>query len=282
MDWTELQDIIHIKIRNKKPLAGGDISTVYQLETHQGNFVIKINEIHEADMLDKESRNLKILANTGVIRVPKVVDSGTIGKDEFLLLENIPQGVANEKTFREFGEQLAALHKITNNRFGLDYHNYIGSLFQSNLEHELWHNFYWYERIRPQFVLAVNQGFYDDKIIENEKQILNVFQENFEDCPPVLLHGDLWNGNFVIDINSHAVVLDPAVYFGHPAMDIAMTRLFGGFPEDFYQSYFANSTCKFSNSAIELAQLYYLLVHLNLFGKSYLGKVNSILNKYIL
>ncbi|HKK11704.1 MAG TPA: fructosamine kinase family protein, partial [Flavobacteriaceae bacterium] len=76
-------------------------------------------------------------------------------------------------------------------------------------------------------------------------------------------------------------LIDPALYYGHNEVDIAMSRLFGGFGSEFYNAYHAiHPTDSKTASRIEIYQLYYLLVHLNLFGRSYYGSVHRILKKY--
>ena len=109
----------------------------------------------------------------------------------------------------------------------------------------------------------------------------NACQEFFNDISPSLLHGDLWSGNFLIATDGTPYLIDPAVYYGHHEIDIAMSKLFGGFGMSFYKAY--QEHFKFdslTDSRIDLYQLYYLLVHLNLFGSSYMGAVNKILSKY--
>jgi protein-ribulosamine 3-kinase len=98
---------------------------------------------------------------------------------------------------------------------------------------------------------------------------------------PSLLHGDLWNGNFMCDQNSEPVLIDPALYFGHRSMDLAMTALFGGFEKSFYEAY--NYHFPFPNNyreQWEICNLYPLLIHLNLFGAGYLGQIGRTLERF--
>lgn len=98
---------------------------------------------------------------------------------------------------------------------------------------------------------------------------------------PSLLHGDLWGGNFLISTDGTPYLIDPATYYGHSMVDIAMTRLFGGFGTEFYDIYheITGKPDRYEEQ-IELYQLYYLLVHLNLFGSGYYSSVSSILKRY--
>ena len=98
---------------------------------------------------------------------------------------------------------------------------------------------------------------------------------------PSLLHGDLWGGNYLISLDGTPYLIDPAVYYGHSEMDLAMTRLFGGFSSSFFNTYYdIVPPHPHQSDLTALYQLYYLLVHLNLFGTSYLPGVQRTLTKY--
>jgi fructosamine-3-kinase len=101
------------------------------------------------------------------------------------------------------------------------------------------------------------------------------------DCQPSLLHGDLWGGNWLVSAAGEPVLIDPAVYYGDREADLAMTRLFGGFPPAFYGAYEEVFPLASGHAEREpLYRLYYLLCHLNLFGESYGGSVDGILRGY--
>jgi fructosamine-3-kinase len=95
------------------------------------------------------------------------------------------------------------------------------------------------------------------------------------------LHGDLWAGNYLISTDGTPYLIDPAAYYGHSLVDIAMSKLFGSFGQSFYDAYHEiNPKSENYSQQIELYQLYYLLVHLNLFGSGYYSSVSSVLRKY--
>ena len=99
---------------------------------------------------------------------------------------------------------------------------------------------------------------------------------------PSLLHGDLWSGNVISGPAGNPVVIDPAIYFGNREAEIAFTRLFGGFDEDFYKSYQGNyPLIPGFEDRCDLYNLYPLLVHANLFGSSYLNAVRGIINRFL-
>ena len=132
-------------------------------------------------------------------------------------------------------------------------------------------------RIEPQLKLAKELG-YDlpdtSSLYKNCESIIP--KENAS-----LIHGDLWGGNYLVDTNGSPCIIDPAVAYAPREMDIAMTRLFGGFRDQMissYQDYYPLE--KDWEQRIELWQLYYLLMHLNVFGISYKSQVTEIIHKY--
>jgi fructosamine-3-kinase len=96
---------------------------------------------------------------------------------------------------------------------------------------------------------------------------------------PTLVHGDLWSGN--VYASDQACLVDPAVYYGHRELDIALSQLFGGFNSVFYQAY--NEVYPLQNGWEERAglyNLYPLLFHLNAFGSSYYGRVMDVVKQF--
>ncbi|APY11741.1 fructosamine kinase [Seonamhaeicola sp. S2-3] len=278
---THIEDQISEKIQTIKPVSGGDISEAYVITTKSQNYFIKINTSDKLSMFKEEVNGLKAIANTKTIATPKIYQYGTFNNKSFVLMAWIDTKTPTSKDLKTLGTQLANLHKSTATHFGFKNDNFIGSLPQSNKKHQNWTNFYVEERLQPQLKLAKSKQLLNPAEIPSTNQLKNILKPLFTDVKPSLLHGDLWSGNYIIASNGTPYLIDPAVYYGHNEVDIAMTKLFGGFSNDFYNAYFkifpANSN---TNQRIEIYQLYYLLVHLNLFGSSYYGSVKSILKKH--
>ena len=277
-----LSNLIGETLTEYKPITGGDISTAYLLKTSENQYFLKVNSSDHAHiMFFAEMTGLQAIAKTNTIKTPKVFNYGTYHDFSFLLMEYIESKSPSSNDFELLGNQLALLHKITKNEFGFDEDNFIGSLPQSNTKHMSWTKFYLEERIIPQIQLAISNNLLSSKDVPSRLDMNNACQEFFYDISPSLLHGDLWSGNFLIATDGTPYLIDPAVYYGHHEVDIAMSKLFGGFGISFYKAY--QEHFKFdslTNSRIDLYQLYYLLVHLNLFGSSYMGAVKKILSKY--
>ncbi len=279
---NHLSELFQTKIKTIRSLSGGSISSAYLVETSFQKYFLKVNSKPDAiAMFSAEKQGLEAITQTKTIATPKVFRSEKWENGGFLLMEFIQAKRPNSTDFQRLGEQLAKLHQNTNSEFGWENSNFIGSLLQSNQKQTDWTTFYLEERIFPQLELAQNQGLMTDKDFPDRSKMYSICQELFQNTKPSLLHGDLWNGNFVIAENGTPYLIDPAVYFGDVEVDIAMSKLFGGFGEDFYQAYrqvFPVDKYKFQK--LDLYQLYYLLVHLNLFGSSYYASCRSILQKY--
>jgi len=263
-------------------LSGGDINEVYSVCTSKKACVIKLNKADLfPQMLEKEGQGLTLIAATETLKTPAVIDYGTIDNVQFLALEKIEPGAANKKTWTIFGEQLAYLHLNTTAQFGLDHNNYIGSLVQQNGLCNTWAEFLITQRLQPMIKMAVNQGdinYVEAKIIE---PFYKRIDELYPDEKPALLHGDLWSGNYLVDKSGAPVLIDPAVYYGHREMDIGMMHLFGGFAPELFDSYHTTYPLeKGWKDRVALNQLYPLLVHVNLFGRSYWEQVAAILRRY--
>lgn len=268
----------------KKPnqiikLTGGDINEVYQVFLQEKSVVIKVNTNQSLPQLfEKEKQGLELLSRSTFI-VPKPIKTGSIDDAQFLIMDYIEQG--SELNWAVFGEELAQLHQIQEKFFGLDHNNYIGSLEQVNQECGAWSEFYTNHRLIALTAKARDQGLFEKKHCNWVEKLCQRLDELIPACRPSLIHGDLWSGNLLIDTSGHPVLIDPAVYYGHPEMDWAMLSLFGSYPieaVDHYQN--LHPLEKGLNERKDIHQLYPLMVHLILFGKGYLNGIESTLKKY--
>lgn len=277
-----LSNLIGSNITNINSVSGGDISAAYLIHTNQNNFFLKVNSKPWAlDMFKAEAQGLKVISNTNTIGTPEVIVCDTIGNHAFILMDYIETKRATHANLELFGMQLAQLHRINSNEFGFEANNFIGSLHQSNEKHKTWNEFYIEERLKPQLELAKSKRLLLDSELPVANKMKDICAPFFKDIVPSLVHGDLWSGNYLISLEGKPYLIDPAAYFGHYEVDIAMSKLFGGFGPSFYYAYHEIIPMEaYTESRIELYQLYYLLVHLNLFGSSYYGSVKKILKKY--
>ncbi|MGI6048779.1 MAG: fructosamine kinase family protein [Petrimonas sp.] len=270
------------KIISYHSVTGGDISSAFLLKSEKRNYFLKVNSKPFAyTMFHTERAGLEAIAKTKTIAVPHIYLVDSFQEKSFLLMDFVESKRPDSSDFSLFGTQLAKMHQHTQSEFGFYKDNFIGSLPQSNTFHDNWAEFYWFERIFSQLQLAKENGLLSASEIPNENRAIDFFQYTFGDVKPSLLHGDLWGGNYLIASNGIPFLIDPATYFGHSMVDIAISKLFGGFSQSFYDAYH-EIIPKPDNylQQIELYQLYYLLVHLNLFGSGYYSSVSHILKRY--
>ena len=268
----------NLKLIDLKSLAGGDINQVFLLKCDEGNFVVKLNDAAKfPGMFSAEAKGLQLLNSTSTFITPTIVGEGEIESTSYLLMDYISGGQPNKNFWEIFAENLATLHKTTQKAFGLSHDNYIGSLQQKNDYKDTASEFYITQRLEPQFKMASENGFQFNDL---DKFYINISEEIMNE-PPSLIHGDLWSGNYIISETGQPVLIDPAVAFAPREMDIAMMKLFGGFSDEVFNIYNSNLPLKSGwKDRISLWQLYYLLVHLNLFGQGYLSQVQTIISKY--
>ena len=266
-------------ITGVKHVGGGCISNTARLELGSGELVfLKWSAEHPPAMFREEARSLNALAATQTVRVPCVIQQDEADGYAWLLLEWLEPGPRSTHSHAVLGEQLAALHRDTAEDFGWEADNFIGSLDQSNRRHGSWADFWREERLLPQTRLAAD-AFRPAEVRRLEHLAANSADllAGGGDEPPSLLHGDLWSGNLHMMAGGEPALVDPSSYYGHREVDLAMTRLFGGFTSDFYHAYQRAWPCKPGVERRWLVyQLYYLLVHVNLFGGGYTSQTMGV------
>ena len=268
-----------VKLRAYERIYGGDINQAFRLVMSEKDYFIKINEASYADMFQKEADGLQLLADSRSFVIPKVYHNGIFEKLAFLLLEYIPALEQGDNP-KDFAENLVKMHQATNDAYGLSYDNYIGRLPQKNTFNTGWIDFFIQNRLQFQIDLAGNK-----MPVEIRKKFDKLFQKLPDLLPvdkPSLLHGDLWSGNYFYNVQGKAVVFDPAVYYGHREVDLAMMSLFGGFSREIYDIYDTLFPLEAGwQDRLKIYQLYPLLVHFNLFGNSYMSGIQQVLDFYV-
>lgn len=279
----KIEQLLECKINSTQVLYGGDINHSIKLSTPKGDFFVKWNQAKLCPgMFEKEASGLLKLAESGDIMLPTVIDHGECDDEAYLMLSFIEGGLKSPQFWLQLGSKLAALHKNTADKFGFTEDNYIGTLKQSNKQHDNIIDFYIQERLEPQVILAEKSGKISSELRSKFDTLYKKLPNVIPTEAPALLHGDLWSGNIMATSASQPCLIDPAVYYGHREIDLAMTKLFGGFTPEFYQAYHEAFPLEAGwEKRVPLFQLYPLLVHVNLFGGSYVYEVESIVNASI-
>lgn len=282
---NKIEQEINDQIEEIRSVSGGCISDAYMLNLSKGNdLFLKVNSSGNSDMFIKEAHGLQELKKADAIKIPDVISFDR----NYILLEFI-HSVRKQNNFSEdFGRKFALMHKYSNQYFGFYENNFIGSNPQVNIaeenEMENWTEFYFNKRIIYQLKLAEGYGNSTsdlrNAIKKLETKIESIISDETE--KPVLLHGDLWGGNYVVDNEGFACLIDPAVYYGNREADLAMTKLFGGFDSKFYNAYNElNPLSEGYEHRENIYKLYHVMNHLNLFGSGYYGQCMNLINYYL-
>ena len=262
-------------------VGGGCISPTARVDTDAGSYFLKWGSPDLPDgLLAAEARGLRALGQADEVRVPTVVAEGAPAP-AWLLLEWLEPGSAGPGAWTRLGVELAALHRHRADRFGGE-DNFIGSLPQANGRTRDWPEFWRSRRLEPQLRQAIERGLMGsedrrrfDALYGRIDEILAPGNED----GPSLLHGDLWGGNVHMMADGTAAIIDPSVYHGHREVDLAMADLFGGFGTEFHAAYDDAWALHpgYAPTRRAVYQLYYLLVHVNLFGSGYVGRTRRAL-----
>ncbi len=266
-------------VSHARQLSGGDINEAYAVSLRDGrSLFVKTHPRPPDAMFAAEAEGLAWLREADAIRLPEVIGYRDMDP-AFLALELIEPAPRAAGFDERLGRQLAALHAFGAKGFGLDRGNFIGRLPQRNERHADWASFYWCERLEPQIERAIEHGLLDADTRSLCRELEARLPQRVGPAEPAArLHGDLWAGNLHVDPSGEPCLIDPAVYGGHREMDLAMMRLFGGFGARTFAAY--DEAAPLADGAAErvpLYQLYPLLVHVNLFGRSYLPAVREAL-----
>ena len=280
-----------VEILGAEPVSGGCIHQTARVWTNVSeDFFLKWSPGPPSDVFVAEADGLSALQglrrdSTG-LTVPEVIGyAGAGGEPAWLLLEYVPRGRPAADYPERLGEALAILHEVGEGSYGWHRSNYIGSLSQTNTPMDEWPAFWWSQRLEPQLALAGDNGRLAglDREWATLESRLPALLGGAEEDGRSVLHGDLWSGNVYPGPDGGPVLVDPAVYRGHREVDLAMTELFGGFPKSFYSAYEEHRplTNGYEDIRRTVYQLYPLLVHVNLFGGSYVDGAAGALRRVL-
>ena len=266
--------------RTQQAMGGGCINRAAVLLDGDRRYFVKFNDAARLAMFEAEAEGLKAIAQAQCLRVPAPLCWGVAGDAAFLVLEFLELESADAHTQEKLGQQLAQLHRVTQDQFGWHRDNTIGSTPQINTPSRDWLAFWCEHRLGYQLSLAagrsralINKG---ERLLAN----MEIFFQHYQPVPS-LLHGDLWSGN-VGAAGQQPVIFDPAVYFGDRETDMAMTELFGGFSARFYQAYQETWPLDAGYEVRKtLYNLYHVLNHSNLFGGGYGAQAERMLDSLL-
>jgi len=278
---TSVSDVAgSFRIERATPVAGGCIHRCLLLEGGGRRYFAKTNARSELDNFAAEADGLAALAAAGA-RVPVPLCRGQAGEEAFLVLEHLE--LHGNGDHAALGRMLAMVHSIRGESFGWRRDNYIGRTPQLNRCSPSWSDFWRDARLGPQLELARKNGFGKDLLRKGEQLSEALSRLLSEHAPAAsLLHGDLWSGNAGFLANGTPVLFDPAVYWGDREADLAMTELFGGFPQAFYSAYREAAPLSQGYEVRKtLYNLYHVLNHANLFGGGYAAQAERMIERLL-
>ena len=218
---------------------------------------------------------MKEFINQKNLIVPEVIAYKNINNIEILLIEWIDmQNFDQKKLGKGLGEMHLNSSKSSPKIFGYPIEGFIGLTDQKKGWENNWIDCFLNLRIIPQLsILKLNVL---DK--ETKNKVKEKIQSELLKHEPIntLVHGDLWSGNVGIDRNGKGVIFDPASWWADNEVDIAMTKLFGGFRNEFYEEYHKIFPIKQGfEKRITIYNFYHILNHANMFGGLYFNEVRN-------
>ena len=287
-DEPELHDALETELgqplTEAEPVSGGCIAHAMRLTTAADTYFLKWGRGAVAETFPGEAAGLKALDAAGApLRIPTVhtVASETETRPGFLLMEWIPPGDPAPTFMADLGTALAVLHRHTGAAYGFSQDNHIGRLPQVNPHETSWPDFFRAHRLRPQCKMArARNRWRVDWDAPFERLCADLANRLPEATEPSVVHGDLWKGNVMATHDGGAALIDPATYYGHREVDVAMTQLFGGFHASFYDAYRAAwPLLDGFDERVHIYNLYHVINHLNHFGGMYATQVEQTLKQ---
>lgn len=262
------------------PLSGGMIGQVYQASLIDGRVIVVKTNANPAASLATEGFMLNYLAQNSRLPVPEVFHADK----HWLIMAHIPtKGPINKSAQEHAADLLADLHRVTAPQYGLEQDTLIGALPQPNPFSTSWVSFFRDHRLRYMSHVAYQVGNLPSELYSRLERFAGRIERWLsEPSRPALLHGDIWGGNVLAHNGKIAAFIDPAIYYGHPEIELAFISLFNTFGDTFYKHYHAQNpiAAGFFEERCAIYNLYPLLVHVRLFGGSYVSSVEQTLRRF--
>ena len=199
-------------LRTAKALRGGCLSQILLITLDDGQEAI----VKGGGSSPVEAAMLRAIADSGAPAPQVFAAEGGI-----LVMEAMRADGGLSNAWTSLGKALAKLHAAKGNACGWTDDYAFGTVTIENGWMKSWPVF-WAER----------------RLLSNCSHVASALGRRIEvlaaDLPnrlpelaaPSLLHGDLWGGNILATGNEVTAFIDPACYYGHGEVDIAMLNLF--------------------------------------------------------
>jgi fructosamine-3-kinase len=269
-----------IEVEDFSVVAAGLVNTGAFVKTKKADFFVKINEREEENFFQSEAQDLNLLSET--VSVPKVFGNGKCLGFNYLITEFVVEAPFSKTTYELAGRQLAILHKKSHSQFGQDWTNFLASIPQDNQWKQDGINFLIQNRILPAVGLCLMEEKISFELYRKVESLCGKLGNWIPDEAPALIHGDLWSGNLMGSSSGIPYFIDPASSYGLRESELAITHLFGSFDPHFYGAYLEEFPLQpgFEDRFL-IYHLHPLLVHLHLFGNSYLPAIERIVKVFL-
>jgi fructosamine-3-kinase len=249
-------------IKHAETVQGGDLSSVARIVLTDGREAI----VKTGPAPNIEAAMLRAIAATGAPAPAVLAVSG-----EALVIEAVPLGGNISSGWHSLGRELAKLHAASGGAYGWAENYAFGPVPIENGWREDWPAF-WSERR-----LLVHLLHLPAALARRIEALVPRLPSRLPARPKAaLLHGDLWGGNILVAHRRVTALIDPACYYGHLEVDIAMLNLFDRPARAFYEAYGPLEAGH--EERLVIYQLWPALVHVRLFGTGYRPMVERLLS----
>lgn len=250
-----------------------------------GDFTVfvKLNEGELGeDQLAREVAGLRLLSRRGGVLTPDVVDAMRVADGALVIMVAVQSVARGPTQWRQIGHALAQLHTVKGDRFGLETHCYWGGLYQDNSPLDDWPEFFWTRRVLPRLQAALDSGNLPTGYVARVEALHPRLHTLCGPAvQPSLLHGDAHQNNIISSADG-PVFIDPAVFYGHPEIDLAYLDMFAPVPPHVFDGYREIGSIDAGFSARrDLWRIPFWLGMVEVDGPQHVNMLGTILQRYM-
>lgn len=275
--YSEIEQSLGRRIVAIAPLSAANNAQIYRLSFDDGE--TRVAKVAERG-LDTEAWMLRYLREKSTLPVPEVYHAN----EHVIIMQFVQaESVIDYRAEGGAAQQLAALHNVTAEAYGMERDTLIGSLTQPGGWDPDWVRFFTEKRLMHMARKALDENKIDARMMAQVEKLAAKLPGILKSPqPPSLVHGDVWSGNMLVGHGRISAYLDPAIYYADAEVELAFIRLFNTFSDSFFARYNELRPIHpgFHEERADIYNLYPLLVHTRLFGASYARKAQKILDKF--
>ena len=273
----KLADILGARVVRSRSLGGGCVADVRRVDLEDGRAVV----VKRGQGLELEGWMLRWLRAHSAAPVPAV----HYAAPDLLIMDFVDgeSGRLTPAAEEHLGAIVAALHGVNGDAFGFERDTVIGGLKQPNPRETSWRRFFGEHRLMQMARAAQAAQRLPARTMARVETLAARLERWIDDAAtPSLIHGDLWGGNILSRGERVTGLIDPAIHFADPEIELAFMTLFGSVGARFFASYGERRPIRagFFEARRDLYNLYPLLVHVRLFGGSYIAQVDRTLDRF--